>query len=126
MTRVNWDGRSFSEIELLLSGSSDDGLGASSLRSSLSSPRKEHMEEELEVEREEVVEGVAVVEVQGKDEGTLAEEEEETGRDGAVVVVVMVVVAGQEGVVVQSKVVELSCCCWLRWWGWGEASPGGL
>ena len=92
MTRVNWDGRSFSAIELPLSGSSEDGLGASSFRSSLSSPRKEHIEEELEVEREEVAEGVAVAEEEGKDEGTLPDEEEETGRDGAVVVVVMEVV----------------------------------
>ena len=104
MTRVNWDGRSFSAIELLFSRSIEDGLGASSFRSSLSSPRKEHIDEELEVEREEVVEGVAVVEVHGKDKGTLAEEEEEPGRDGAVVVVVMVVVAAS--VVVQSKEVE--------------------
>lgn len=119
MTRVNWDGRSFSAIELLFSGSSADGRGVSSFKTSLSSPRKEHMDEELEVEREEVVEGVAVVDVRGKDTGPPVEEE--TERDGPVVVIV--VVTEQEGVVLESNVVELSC--WLRR-GWVEVSPGGL
>lgn len=109
---------------LLLSGSRGEGLGASSFCSSFSSPRREHMDEELEVEREEVVEEVGAVVMEGKDEATTVEEDEDEveGEDVeveevAAEVEVVVVVEGRE-----SRAVVLTgcwCCgCRLGWW-WG-------